>query len=72
MLYKPRRSLLDRTRYLNSTFDPFKAPKTVSSIETRLRSTAKKFQTLGSVSTGEQSEVKPIEKIPTLPKEETE
>ena len=45
--------------------------KTVSSIETRLLSTAKKFQTLGSVSTGEQSEVKQIEKIPTLPKEET-
>lgn len=45
--------------------------KTVSSMETRLLSTAKKFQTLGSVSTGEQAEVKPIEKIPTLPKEET-
>ena len=43
--------------------------KTVSSVETRLLSTAKKFQTLESVSSAEIGEVKAIEKIPTLPKE---
>lgn len=44
--------------------------KTVSSVETRLLSTAKKFQTLDSVSAPEIAEVKAIEKIPTLPKGE--
>ena len=43
--------------------------KTVSSVETRLLSTAKKFQTLDSVSTPEITETKKIEKVPTLPKE---
>lgn len=43
--------------------------KTVSSVETRLLSTAKKFQTLDSVSAPEITETKKIEKAPTLPKE---
>ena len=46
--------------------------KTVSSVETRLLSTAKKFQTLDSVSTSEIAETKKIEKAPTLPKEAEE
>ena len=43
--------------------------KTVSSVETRLLSTAKKFQTLDSVSAPEIAETRKIEKVPTLPKE---
>ena len=45
--------------------------KMVSSVETRLLSTAKKFQTLDSVSATEIAESKSIEKIPVLPKEES-
>lgn len=44
--------------------------KAVSSVETRLLSTAKKFQALDSASAAELPEVKLIEKIPTLPKSE--
>ena len=44
--------------------------KTVSSVETRLLSTAKKFQELESVSAEEGAEIKTIEKKPILPKEE--
>lgn len=46
--------------------------KAVSSIETRLLTTAKKFQALESVSSAELPDVKAIEKIPTLPKDEIE
>tara|TARA_B110000093_G_scaffold76161_2_gene82975 strand:+ start:8492 stop:8641 length:150 start_codon:yes stop_codon:yes gene_type:complete len=42
----------------------------VSSVETRLLSTAKKFQALDSASAAELPEVKLIEKIPALPKTE--
>lgn len=44
--------------------------KAVSSVETRLLSTAKKFQALDSASSADLPEVKAIEKIPTLPKDE--
>jgi len=44
--------------------------KAVSSVETRLLTTAKKFQALDSAATGELPEVKGIETIPTLPKAE--
>ena len=44
--------------------------KTVSSVETRLLSTAKKFQELESISAEEGAEIKTIEKKPILPKEE--
>jgi DNA recombination protein RmuC len=44
--------------------------KAVSSVETRLLSTAKKFQALDSASAAEPPEVKVIEKIPALPKAE--
>lgn len=43
--------------------------KAVSSVESRLLSTAKKFQALDSASADELPEVKAIEKIPALPKE---
>ncbi len=43
--------------------------KTVGSVETRLLSTAKKFQALESVSGEEDLEIKAIEKAPVLPKE---
>ena len=42
--------------------------KTVSSVETRLLSTAKKFQALESVSAEEELEIRAIEKKPALPK----
>ena len=42
--------------------------KAVSSVETRLLSTAKKFQALDSASAAELPEVKGIETIPALPK----
>jgi DNA recombination protein RmuC len=44
--------------------------KAVSSVETRLLSTAKKFQALESVSAEEEAEIKAIEKKPVLPKED--
>ena len=44
--------------------------KTVSSVETRLLSTAKKFQELDSISAEEGPEIKAIEKKPVLPKED--
>ena len=44
--------------------------KAVSSVETRLLSTAKKFQALDSASAAELPEVKGIETIPALPKAE--
>ena len=44
--------------------------KTVSSVETRLLSTAKKFQELESVPSSDLPETKAIERIPALPKEE--
>lgn len=44
--------------------------KAVSSVETRLLSTAKKFQALDSASADELPELKAIEKIPALPKAE--
>lgn len=43
--------------------------KAVSSVETRLLSTARKFQALDCASTATVPEVKAIEKIPTLPKD---
>lgn len=45
---------------------------TVISVEKRLLSTARKFQSLDSVSAEEGSEIKTIEKKPTLPKEDEE
>ena len=44
--------------------------KTVSSVETRLLSTARKFQALESVSAEEEAEIKTIEKKPVLPKKD--
>lgn len=44
--------------------------KAVSSVESRLFVTAKKFEALDSASAEEMSEIKAIEKIPRLPKEE--
>ena len=52
---------------LGQTVDQYN--KTVSSVETRLLSTARKFQALDSVSADEGAEVKAIEKKPVLPKE---
>ncbi len=44
--------------------------KAVSSVETRLLTTARKFQALESVSAEEEAEIKTIEKKPVLPKED--
>lgn len=46
--------------------------KAISSVESRLLVTAKKFEALDSASAEAIPEVKPIEKIPTLPKESSE
>lgn len=51
---------------LGQTVDQYN--NTVGSIETRLLSTAKKFQALKSVSVGEAPEIKAIEKVPVPPK----
>lgn len=55
---------------LGQTVDQYN--KTVSSVETRLLSTAKKFQALESVSAEKELEVKAIEKRPLLPKTDEE
>ncbi|MEN8792107.1 MAG: DNA recombination protein RmuC [Lentimonas sp.] len=46
--------------------------KAISSVESRLLVTAKKFEALDSASAEELPEIKAIEKIPTLPKEDSE
>lgn len=46
--------------------------KAISSVESRLLVTAKKFEALDSASSGSIPDVSPIEKIPTLPKDEAE
>ena len=51
---------------LGQTVDQYN--KTVSSVETRLLSTARKFQSLESISADEEQEIKTVEKTPVLPK----